>query len=318
MRGHDLAAGVHQHEAAGAVGVLDHARLPAGLAEGRRLLVAGDAGDGHGLAQPLGLAVAIDLAARTDLGQELARHVEQAQQFLVPLARVQVEEQGARSVGDVGDMAASAGELPDQPGVDGAGGELAAGGARPRLRNVVEQPLQLGAGEVGIEQEAGLLLEGRRQAGGGEFRAHIGAAPVLPDDGRGERTAAVALPEHDSLALVGDADRGQRFGTPFGRRFGSRQRRAGDFDLALPDFLGIVLDPSGLREVLAEFALRPAADVAVDIEQQRPRTAGALVQGEDESLAAHGLFSDAISWSRARTAATRSESVTSWNTIPGR
>ena len=37
-------AGVHQHEAAGAVGVLGHARREAGLAEQRRLLVAGDAG----------------------------------------------------------------------------------------------------------------------------------------------------------------------------------------------------------------------------------------------------------------------------------
>ena len=37
-------ADVHEHEAAGAVGVLGHARLEAGLAEQRRLLVAGDAG----------------------------------------------------------------------------------------------------------------------------------------------------------------------------------------------------------------------------------------------------------------------------------
>ena len=37
-----LEAGVHQHEAAGAVGVLRHARLEAGLAEERGLLVPGD------------------------------------------------------------------------------------------------------------------------------------------------------------------------------------------------------------------------------------------------------------------------------------
>jgi hypothetical protein len=44
VRGHRMAAQMHQHEAARAVGILDHARLMAGLAEGRGLLVAGDAG----------------------------------------------------------------------------------------------------------------------------------------------------------------------------------------------------------------------------------------------------------------------------------
>ena len=39
---HGVLAGVHQHEAAGAVGVLRHARREAGLAEGGRLLVARD------------------------------------------------------------------------------------------------------------------------------------------------------------------------------------------------------------------------------------------------------------------------------------
>ena len=36
---------VHEHEAAGAVGVLGHAAREAGLAEQGRLLIAGDAGD---------------------------------------------------------------------------------------------------------------------------------------------------------------------------------------------------------------------------------------------------------------------------------
>jgi hypothetical protein len=45
LRGLELLAGVHQHEAAGAVGVLGQPGLEAGLAEQRALLVAGDAGD---------------------------------------------------------------------------------------------------------------------------------------------------------------------------------------------------------------------------------------------------------------------------------
>ena len=50
--------------------------------------------------------------------------------------------------------ARAAGELPGEPGVDGAEGELAALGALARARHVVEQPGELGAREVGVEHEA--------------------------------------------------------------------------------------------------------------------------------------------------------------------
>jgi hypothetical protein len=45
---HRLGAGIKQQEAAGAVGVLGHARRVAGLAKQRGLLVARVAGDGDG------------------------------------------------------------------------------------------------------------------------------------------------------------------------------------------------------------------------------------------------------------------------------
>ena len=58
----------------------------------------------------------------------------------------------------------AAGELPDEPGVDGAEGEFAALGARPRAGHVVEQPGELGAGEIGVEHQPGLAREQRRVA----------------------------------------------------------------------------------------------------------------------------------------------------------
>ena len=39
-------------------------------------------------------------------------------------------------------------------------------------------------------------------------RAEVGGAAVLPDDGVVDRAAGVAVPDHDGLALVGDADAG--------------------------------------------------------------------------------------------------------------
>jgi hypothetical protein len=70
---------VHQHEAAGAIGVLDHARLEAGLAEQRRLLVTGDAGDRDRVVEEeLRPGVRVHRAGVAHLRQHRARNVEQA------------------------------------------------------------------------------------------------------------------------------------------------------------------------------------------------------------------------------------------------
>ena len=79
-----------QHEAAGAVGVLGHAGLEAGLAEERGLLVAGDAGDRDRRAEQTRLGLAIDLARRAHLRQHRARHAEELQQLVVPSPAVDV------------------------------------------------------------------------------------------------------------------------------------------------------------------------------------------------------------------------------------
>ena len=54
---HRLVAGVHEHEAAGAVGVFHHAGLVAALAKESGVLVAGNARDGDRLAKRPGLGV---------------------------------------------------------------------------------------------------------------------------------------------------------------------------------------------------------------------------------------------------------------------
>ena len=66
-------------------------------------------------------------------------------------------------------MRGAAGELPDEPGVDGAEGQLAGLGPGAGAGDVVEQPGDLGAGEVGVDDQAGLLADerprGRRASG---------------------------------------------------------------------------------------------------------------------------------------------------------
>ena len=71
-----------------------------------------------------------------------------------------VEERPARVRG-VRRVHGAARELPDEPRVDRPERELPAGGPRPRAGHVVEEPLQLRPGEVGVEDEARLRRERR-------------------------------------------------------------------------------------------------------------------------------------------------------------
>ena len=195
------------------------------------------------------LARAID-----DLGQQRRRHAEQLQQICVPGAFVDVEQQGAAGIGGVARMHLAAGQAPQQEAFDGAGRQRALLRRGPAAGDVVEDPGDLGAGEIGIEQQAGLRRDLVLVAGALQLLAAVGGAAVLPDDGVVDRLAGAAVPHHRGLALVGDADAGQRLGV----ELGLGQRAAADLDRGRPDLLGVVLDPAGLRKDLRQLLLRAA------------------------------------------------------------
>ena len=110
LAGDGFVAGVHEQEGARAVGAFGVAGGEAGLAEEGRLLVAGHAANRDAVGQDAqGLGVAVNLAIRGDARQDTARNAENLQQFLVPLQGVDVEEQGARGVGDIRDVRGAAG-----------------------------------------------------------------------------------------------------------------------------------------------------------------------------------------------------------------
>jgi hypothetical protein len=94
------------------------------------------------------------------------------------------------------------GELVDEPGVDGPEGR--AGRVDVAL---ADQPLDLRAGEVGVEHEPGALAHERLTSLLAELVAAGGGAAVLPHERAVERVAGLAVPGDDRLALVGDPDR---------------------------------------------------------------------------------------------------------------
>ena len=282
-----LFARVHQEEAAGAVGVLDGAGLGAHLAEEGRLLVARDTADGDLMGEDGGLRDAVDLGAGTDLGHHRRRDVQQRQELGIPLQRVDIEQHRAGGVGDVGHMDLAAGELPDEPGVHGAEAELARLGLLAGAGHVVQDPADLGAGEVGVDDEACLLTDEIGLVPEGV--AELGGAAVLPDDGVIHGFARLGVPDDGGLPLVGDADAGDALAVDahLGDGLGD------DGGLGGPDLHRIVLHPPRLREILGELHLRGGSDVPFVVEDDGPGRTRPLVQGQDVFFHNYvvGLFS---------------------------
>ena len=110
-----VAAGVLQDETAGAVRVLRHAGAEARLAEQRRLLVAGDAGDRDRAPEDRrGRSRRRRRCCRRCAGS-IARGMSQfGEHALVPVAVVEVVEHRARRVRRVDDVRRAARELVDR------------------------------------------------------------------------------------------------------------------------------------------------------------------------------------------------------------
>ena len=270
-----LFARVHQEEAAGAVGILHGAGLGAHLPEERGLLVAGNAADGHGMGEDRGLRMPIDLGTGADGRHHGPGNAQQVKQFLVPFQRVDVEQHRAGGVGDVGHVDLAAGKLPDEPTVHGAEAEFAGLGLLASPGNVLKDPVDLGAGEVGVDDEARLLPDPVGLVS--ESVAEFGGAAVLPDNGVVHGFAGFGVPDDGRFPLVGDADAGDVLAVDahLGDGLGDDGRLGG------PDFHRVVLHPARFREILGELHLRGGADVAFVVEDDGPGGTRPLIQGQD-------------------------------------
>ena len=181
-------------------------------------------------------------------------------------------------------MRLSAGQLPDEPRFHGAEEKLARLGLFPCTGDVIEDPLELGRREIGVEDESGLGPELFRQPSGLQLVAVFAGAAALPDDGMADRLARFLIPDDGRLPLVGDADGGDVLRPGADLVHG----REGHAQLGGPDLVGIVLHPARLRVILGKLLLRDAADLACLIEQDAAVGGGSGVQRHDVR---HRLFS---------------------------
>ena len=169
-------------KAAGAVGVLRHARREARLTEERRLLIAGDARD-RDVAEAERRRTR-RRTPRSTAGPPAAwpRDAEELRAVVVPLPRVDVEEHRARRVGRVGDVR--------RPPVSFQTSQVSTvpKASSPRLRpprapgDVVENPGDLAAGEVGVDHQARRSRMKSSWPVAPSADRRVGGAAVLPDD----------------------------------------------------------------------------------------------------------------------------------------
>ena len=178
-----MSAGVHQEEAAGAVGILGFARLEAGLAEKRRLLIAEDSRDWN-ILNRWNLCGPINFATGTNLREDVLRNSEGAQDVVVPCESFDIEQLRAACVCHVGDVDAAlraAGEFPNEIGVHVSEEHLACFGPFTHSGDVIKNPAYLQAAEISRERKAAFLAEAVLAAVSRKLGNVICDARVLPD-----------------------------------------------------------------------------------------------------------------------------------------
>ncbi len=280
-----LGTDVGEHEAAGAVGDLDHPRSEAGLAEERSLLVAEDGCDRHpvergsgGTVEPAERGGAEAARRRADLGERVRRDAEELAQLGRPGELGGVEEQGAAGVGGVGGVDAGvgpAGEVPQEPRVHGAERKVRVVRAEGELTGT-QEPGGLGGAEIRIEYEAGQLAHERQVTGPAQLLAHRRGAAVLPHDGPVQGPAARPVEGDERLPLVGDADSRDGFAR-VGEAAAELVQSESD---RVPDLRGVVLDPAGAGEVLRELPVGDVGDPAPLVHGEGSHACGAGVDGD--------------------------------------
>ena len=171
-------------------------------------------------------------------------------------------------------MYLAAGEVPNQPSVHGAEEQIALFGLRPRAGNVVQNPLDFGAGEVGINEQTGFIPDISGHAVCGQLITNGCGAAALPDNGVVNGLSGVLIPNNGGFPLVGDADAGNVCGRQTAFFVGLLQC----VKLGVQNHHGVMLHPTGFRVNLGEGVLRQSDDIAVSVKNNGAGTGGSLVQ----------------------------------------
>ena len=99
------------------------------------------------------------------------------------------------------------GQVPQQPSIDGAEEQVTSLGTLASALDVIEDPLDLRACRVGVDDQAGAATPLVRALLPRQLLADLGRTSVLPNNCVVDRFTSVFIPHDGGLALVGDAQR---------------------------------------------------------------------------------------------------------------
>src|SRR3569623_632680 len=176
-------------------------------------------------------------------------------------------------------MDRAAGETPEQITIDRAEQQFATHRPLTRTGHIVENPCDLGAGEIRVHEQSGFsgdqrLMPFRLQPG-----AAIGSAPNQPNNGAMDRLPARTIPHDHRLALDADAD-----GREVARcDIALSHRLVAGRDRRRPDIFRLVLDPTRGRKMLLVFLLCARRDGEIAAKQHRAGGCRALIDGKKVS-----------------------------------
>ena len=160
-----------------------------------------------------------------------------------------IEHHSSGSIGHVGHVHLAACESPEQVAVHCPEKQSPFSGKLPCIRHIVQNPLELGPGEIGVGQQSGaatyeLVITLLRKSA-----AILRSPAVLPYDCIIDRLAGFRIPDKSGFPLVGNPDRSNVLSPDLPHNL------LHYIALGLPQFFGIVLHPSVLGEMLGEFLL---------------------------------------------------------------
>ena len=245
------------------------------------MLVTGHGSHGNGPAQDGRVQGADDLGGVHHLGQAGPGNIQHGQQLIVPILGFQVEEHGAPGVGGVGDVGTARDQVPGQEAVHRAKAQLSA--LRPLVQvQPVQQPGQLGAGKIGVGNQAGFLADLVPVALLHKPFHIVGGAAALPHNGVMHALPGFTVPQQGGFPLVGDADGGNVLHIHAAELY----RLAQGGDLRFQNVVGIVLHPAGLGENLGELHAVGGQHAPRRVKDNGPGAGGSLIQG-DQYLLCH-------------------------------
>src|SRR5262249_3486486 len=149
----------------------------------------------------LRISLTIDSARWHHRGQHSSRHAQFVENDVIPVALVDVVEQGTRGVGGIGDMDSTFRDTPHQKRVYVTEERLTPISLLAQYLDVVQNPLDFGAGEICIGHQARTLTDLLVEAFCLQSITDRDGQAALPDDGIENRFTSVLVPDDGRFSL---------------------------------------------------------------------------------------------------------------------